>query len=370
MRLSRSKNILRVSQVIPGKENIYANRYGIPLQNAARPSSRDSRVFRNITNLYPKVSQRHEEVPLKRFLRPKVENKNSKSVISFTTRQIEVNKSINIINSRKKDYEVIPKGNPQDCDEYSNEIAIYTKAIEGKFKIDPLYMNGQKDINSSMRAILLDWLVDVHIRFKLLPETFFLTVNIIDRYLQYQQVKKHILQLVGVTAAFIASKYEEIYPPEVKDFSYITDNAYTKEEVLLMEQKILKTLEFNLNIPSSNRFLQYFTKQMKSNKKVICLSQFLLELSLIDIKMLKYLPSTMAATALYISRKFNNDLVNLDGAIEEVTGYSKTNLTPCAKDMIEVLREAPKSSLQAVRKKFSSVKYMEVGRIKIDKKVR
>jgi len=79
-----------------------------------------------------------------------------------------------------------------------------------------------------MRSILIDWLVDVHLKFKLLPETLFITVNIIDRFLEKQRVSKSRLQLVGVTALFVASKYEEIYPPELKDFVYITDRAYSK----------------------------------------------------------------------------------------------------------------------------------------------
>lgn len=79
-----------------------------------------------------------------------------------------------------------------------------------------------------MRAILIDWLVDVHLKFKLLPETLYITVSIIDRFLERIKVSKSRLQLVGVTALFIASKYEEIYPPELKDFVYITDRAYTK----------------------------------------------------------------------------------------------------------------------------------------------
>ncbi len=83
-----------------------------------------------------------------------------------------------------------------------------------------------------MRSILIDWLIEVHLKFKLVPETLFLTVNLIDRYLQHKQVTRQKLQLVGVTAMLIASKYEEIYAPIVKDFVYITDNAYTKEEIL------------------------------------------------------------------------------------------------------------------------------------------
>lgn len=86
-----------------------------------------------------------------------------------------------------------------------------------------------------MRAILVDWIIEVHLKFKLLPETLFITVSLIDRYLEQVQIKRTNLQLVGVTAMLIASKYEEIYAPEVKDFVYITDNAYTKDEILQME---------------------------------------------------------------------------------------------------------------------------------------
>jgi hypothetical protein len=97
-----------------------------------------------------------------------------------------------------------------------------------------------------MRSILVDWLVEVHLKFKLLPETLYLTVNLIDRYLERSQIHRSKLQLVGVTAMLIACKYEEIYPPIVKDFVYITDNAYTKEEILEMEGEMLQTLDFDI----------------------------------------------------------------------------------------------------------------------------
>lgn len=84
-------------------------------------------------------------------------------------------------------------------------------------------MDLQGDVNEKMRAILIDWLVEVHLKFKLVPETLYLTVNLIDRYLEKVEVMRDKLQLVGVTAMLIASKYEEIYAPEVQDFVYITD---------------------------------------------------------------------------------------------------------------------------------------------------
>ena len=101
-------------------------------------------------------------------------------------------------------------------------------------------MSKQSDVNEKMRAILVDWLVDVHLKFKLVNETLFLTVNLIDRYLEKAEVSRQKLQLVGITAMFIASKYEEIYPPDLRDFVYVTDKAYTKKQILSMEGKILK----------------------------------------------------------------------------------------------------------------------------------
>lgn len=120
------------------------------------------------------------------------------------------------------------------------------------------YMVNQPDINEKMRRILVDWLLKVHGKFKLLPETLYLTVNIIDRYLSQEIVTRKILQLIGVTAMHIACKYEEIYPPEANDFVYITDNAYTKQELLDTEYKILKTLNFDLTFASAYRYLERF----------------------------------------------------------------------------------------------------------------
>lgn len=94
----------------------------------------------------------------------------------------------------------------------------------------------QTDINEKMRGILVDWIIEVHLRFKLLPETLFLTVNLIDRFLEKTEIMRTRLQLVAVSALLIASKYEEIYVPELKDFVFISDNAYTKEEIIDMER--------------------------------------------------------------------------------------------------------------------------------------
>lgn len=76
-------------------------------------------------------------------------------------------------------------------------------------------MNSQPDINSKMRAILIDWLVEVHRKFELMPESLYLTINIVDCYLSMKVVSRRELQLVGIGSMLIACKYEEIWAPEV-----------------------------------------------------------------------------------------------------------------------------------------------------------
>ena len=116
---------------------------------------------------------------------------------------------------------------------YVQDMYEHFRSKEMSTSVRPLYMEEQQYINERMRSILVDWLVEVHLKFKLVPETLYLTVNIIDRYLARTEVSRPKLQLVGVTALLIASKYEEIYPPELRDLVYICDRAYSKLEVRL-----------------------------------------------------------------------------------------------------------------------------------------
>ena len=165
------------------------------------------------------------------------------------------------------------------------------------------YMTAQDDINEKMRAILVDWLIEVHHKFKLLPETLFLTINLIDRYLEKQVIHRTKLQLVGVTAMLIASKYEEIYAPEVRDFVYITDKAYDKQEILKQEYELLSQLDFNVCTPSSFRFLERFSKVAGLDLKQFNLARYLIELPLIEYRMLKYTPSLLSSAALFLALK-------------------------------------------------------------------
>ena len=138
---------------------------------------------------------------------------------------------------------------------YLTEIHEHYRETEGLMDAKYGYMSKQADISGKMRSILFDWLVEVHLKFKLVPETLFMTFGLVDRYLEKENVMRSRLQLVGIAAMFISSKYEEIFAPECFDWLYISDSAYTKEDLLRMESNILATLDFRQTAKSDRASL-------------------------------------------------------------------------------------------------------------------
>ena len=250
---------------------------------------------------------------------------------------------------------------PQNVDEYFDEICTELYANEEKYLPEHNYMAKQKDINHRMRAILIDWLIDVHLKYKMVPQTMYIAVNLIDRFLSMNETTRVKLQLVGVTSMFIASKYEEIYPPELKDFVYITDNAYVKSEVLEMESKMLGSLNFDITFPTQWSFLQIFRKKLDLDQKTFNYAWFLMELSLINYKMLKFKMSQIAASAIYIAIRNLNYYNKVE--FEKNIGYSESSIQECVREINNFNIYNSTHSLQAIRKKFSSKKFDEVAKI-------
>ena len=228
------------------------------------------------------------------------------------------------------------------------------------------FMSKQTDINEKMRAILIDWLVEVHLKFKLMPETLYLTVNLIDRFLEKETITRNKLQLVGVTAMFIASKYEEIYAPECRDFVYISDKAYTREQILQMEGLMLSKLNFQLTTPNALVFMKRFAKVGgilgTPRTKTELLANYLVELTLQEYTMLKYLPSTIAAASTYLSLKTMGQ-APWTSELQSQSCYSESAILPCVRDINALHKNAAANNLQAVRKKYAQEKHGSVSGI-------
>ena len=247
--------------------------------------------------------------------------------------------------------------------EYVQDIHANLRAAEGAKHPSAAYMDKQPHINAKMRAILIDWLVEVHLKFKLVPETLYLTVNLIDRFLERAQVARSKLQLVGVTALLLASKYEEIYPPEIRDLVYITDRAYSKTDILCMESTILNKLEFNLTVPSVGVFLARYLKAAHADDKMHHMAHFIAERTLQELRFVKFAPSMLGAACVLVARRALHVQPTWTRTLEHYTQYAERTLEPCVRELMELMAECREGNLQAVRKKYSSSKFGSVAGI-------
>lgn len=245
--------------------------------------------------------------------------------------------------------------------EYEQDIYNYLREAETKNRAKPGYMKRQQDITSSMRCILVDWLVEVSEEYKLHRETLFLAVNYIDRFLSKISVLRGKLQLVGAASMFLAAKYEEIYPPDVKEFAYITDDTYTAQQVLRMEHLILKVLTFDVAVPTTNWFCEDFVKSCDGDDKLKSLTMFLSELTLIDMdSYLKYVPSITAAAALCLAR-YSLGMEPWPQSLVKKTGYEVGHLGDCLRDLHKTYLGAEGHQQQAVQEKYKQDKYHNVS---------
>ncbi|KAI9576370.1 hypothetical protein GQX74_009424 [Glossina fuscipes] len=126
--------------------------------------------------------------------------------------------------------------------EYVNDIYDYLFQLEFEQPIVKNHLEGHVGVNVNMRPVLIDEINEVHLQFRLIPETFQMVVAIIERCLQaVTGTKRSQLQLVGVTGLFVAVKYEELFPPPIANFVYITHESYTDSQIRKMELKMIET---------------------------------------------------------------------------------------------------------------------------------
>ena len=258
---------------------------------------------------------------------------------------------------------------PQINTEYLMEM--YQNLLSEETNLKPLfgYMKTQNDINEKMRAMLIDWIIDVHFKFKLKADTLFLTVWLIDKYLSEKTIKRTKLQLLGVTSMLISCKYEEIYSPEVFDFVYITENSYEKQDIINLELEMLKMLKFNVTVPTANSFYEIIANLLLFNEQEFFLGKYLLEVFLLDYRSLKYKPSEIANTVCFLimnHRKGNGGNYLDEAANDFVFNYrnNEMNYKDCSRDICFILENLDSTQLLSVKKKYMTTMYNRVGRVK------
>ncbi|KAG8691561.1 G2/mitotic-specific cyclin [Ceratobasidium sp. 395] len=241
--------------------------------------------------------------------------------------------------------------------EYVAEIFNYMKELEIRTMPSPVYMKSQPDLSWDMRGILMDWLIQVHSRFRLLPETLFLATNIIDRFLSLRIVSLIKLQLVGITSLFVASKYEEIMAPSVQNFLKVSDSGYTEQEILQAEKYILRTLGWDLSYPNPMSWLRRASKADAYDVQTRTMAKFLVEVSIVEERLIKCPPSLLSAAALWLSRLIL-DRDEWSANLEHYSGYSEKGLLSCANVMLNYILQPP-SAHESLWKKYSGKKYFK-----------
>ena len=309
------------------------------------------------------------------FPQNKIQIENQKQIIipkqTIIQNQIQTQISIPIKKIKEDEKEIFKfnfnsnEENISFSGEYLNEI--YSNLLQDEknllYKPKIGYMNMQNDINEQMRAILIDWIIEVHYRFRLKSETLFQTVWIIDTYLSMFPIIRARLQLLGIASLLISCKSQEIYYPQLNELIDITDGAYIKDELIEMEAHVLKVLNFNIVSPTSNDFYNIIAKAFNFDNRQFFLGKYFLESSLIDYQMIKYSSSVIAVSCAYIVMKFfsinNYKCLYSDEVIKE--NCPQKVIKDAAREICFLVKNLSESSLKAVKDKYSLPQFLNVA---------
>ncbi|CAL8118766.1 unnamed protein product [Orchesella dallaii] len=251
---------------------------------------------------------------------------------------------------------------------YATDIFAYYKRREVRFPIKK-YLEKQVELNKNMRSILIDWMVEVQESFEMNHETLYLAVKLVDLFLGRTLVKRDKLQLVGTTALYIAAKYDERCPPVIDDFCYICDDAYSQKDVIQMEEKMLKSLKFDIGVPLSYRFLRRFARVAKLDMETLTLARFILEMSLMEYDFIDGLDSMMAASALLLALKILKIENAWSSTLKYYSTYAVEDLFDMTHRLYDFLRK-PQAHLKTIRSKYSHKVFYEVAKIPLPEELK
>ncbi|KAJ2763641.1 G2/mitotic-specific cyclin, partial [Coemansia nantahalensis] len=238
-----------------------------------------------------------------------------------------------------KDWDDIDADDADDplmVSEYVTDIIEYMRELETKTRPDEHYMRKQAEITWDMRKMLINWIVQIHYQLRMLPETLFLAVNLIDRFLSKRQVSTSKLQLVGLTGLILACKYEEQTTPHVQDFAYLAGQCYSIAEIRNAEVFMLRVLGFDMSFPNPLTFLRRASKAEQYNMQTRTVAKYLMEICLCDHRLMPYVPSHVAAASTFLARRMLR-AGPWDANLRHFTGYTEDSLQPCIALMLDHL---------------------------------
>ncbi|XP_051221129.1 cyclin-A3-1-like [Lolium perenne] len=241
---------------------------------------------------------------------------------------------------------------------YIEDIDSYMRYLE-KLRRPTDYMPVRPGVTASCRAILVDWLVELADEFNFPADTLHLAVSYVDRFLSVGAIVQRELQLLGATAMLLASKYEsDMCTHKATDYSYMTDNSYTEQQVLKMETQILHLLKFEMGSPTARTFLRRYLSICPQGdvRKLEFLCSYLADLSLLEYDCTKFRPSIVAAACLFVARfTINPDSRPWNLVLQRRVGYKVSDLRCCILKIhrLQSIRSYPGIKEMAIKDKYS-----------------
>ncbi|CAN8240564.1 unnamed protein product [Cochlearia groenlandica] len=257
---------------------------------------------------------------------------------------------------------------PLLCSLYASDIYYNLRVAELKRRPCPDFIEKiQRNVTQTMRGILVDWLVEVSEEYTLVPDTLYLTVYLMDWFLHGNFMERQRLQLLGITCMLIASKYEEICAPRIEEFCFITDNTYTRDQVLEMESQVLKHFNFQIYTPTSKTFLRRFLRAAQATQQNISLemeflANYLTELTLMEYEFLKLIPSVIAASAVFLAKwTLNQSSHPWNPTLEHYTTYKACDLKASVHALQDLQLNTKGCPLNSIRIKYKQDKFKSVA---------
>ena len=258
-----------------------------------------------------------------------------------------------------EDFDLEIMGDPQQHSEYAMETFQYYKNREAVFRV-PNYMDTQPSINEAMRSIVVNWLCEFQENFRLKHETLYAAVKMTDLYCSRTEVKKQVYQLVATTACMIACKFDERKPRPLEDFLDVCDGAYTLDQILRMERKMLFVLGCDLGFPLSYKFLRRYGRVCGVTMPVLTLARYILELSLLEYSFnVEVRESELAAAALILALKIEN-IEGWAPTLKYYTGLNFIRVDVILQQFLQMLQREHRSYQCTVKLKYSHKRFFEV----------
>ncbi|EFC40700.1 cyclin B1-like protein [Naegleria gruberi] len=251
---------------------------------------------------------------------------------------------------------------PQSCIEYVKDIHSHYKKIENKYRADPAYLSRQPFMRHKHRFTIVNWMIEVHQKFRLSTPTMYLAVDLLDRFLSKNDINLNHLQLLGATCIFVASKYEDLQYPLSSELVKISMNLFTKEDVLKMERLLLRDLDFNITVATVYPFLKRYLKCARCDFNQLALAYYLSELSLLEEASLYYPPSQIASACIYVAGRLCNKKDSWDSVLQYYTGYSEQDIEACASVIVKIAKKYNTNEIKTcTRSKYSQEEKAKVA---------